>query len=101
MTLIHTSGGTTSSSISIYVSLNSTCAPAAIRLISKSQAVIGLAACSAMVIHVGDLETVLVSNVELFPYIPLTDFTSTDYVNNNPSAFSEAYFDFEWLKIYS
>ncbi|KAF7789293.1 hypothetical protein EIP86_000236 [Pleurotus ostreatoroseus] len=24
----------------------------------------------------------------------------TDYVNNNPSAFTNAYFDFEWLKIY-
>lgn len=23
-----------------------------------------------------------------------------DYVNNNPSAFSNAYFDFAWLKIY-
>jgi len=26
--------------------------------------------------------------------------TCVDYVNNNPSAFSNAYFDFAWLKIY-
>ncbi|PFH49583.1 glycoside hydrolase family 16 protein [Amanita thiersii Skay4041] len=26
--------------------------------------------------------------------------TCVDYVNNNPSAFQDAYFDFEWLKIY-
>ncbi|KAF8633140.1 hypothetical protein AX17_004641 [Amanita inopinata Kibby_2008] len=26
--------------------------------------------------------------------------TCVDFVNNNPSAFREAYFDFEWLKIY-
>ncbi|KAF8348545.1 laminarinase [Amanita rubescens] len=27
--------------------------------------------------------------------------TCVDYVNNNPSAFRDAYFDFEWLKIYA
>ncbi|KAG6899673.1 hypothetical protein C0993_008027 [Termitomyces sp. T159_Od127] len=26
--------------------------------------------------------------------------TDEDYVNNNPSAFVDAYFDFQWLKIY-
>ena len=25
---------------------------------------------------------------------------SEDFVNNNPSAFNNAYFDFQWLKIY-
>jgi len=27
--------------------------------------------------------------------------TCVDFVNNNPSAFEDAYFDFEWLKIYA
>lgn len=27
--------------------------------------------------------------------------TFLDFVNNNPSAFEDAYFDFEWLKIYA
>lgn len=36
----------------------------------------------------------------VFSYL-LTERFHADFVNNNPSAFEDAYFDFEWLNIYT
>jgi hypothetical protein len=62
------------------------------------KAVIGLVL-PAFMQHLGVPQLVLVRLVNIVENWPISK-THIDFVNNNPSAFTNAFFDFAWIKVY-
>lgn len=48
----------------------------------------------------GDCVCTYIALVHSSPKSALTPFNLPAYVNNNPSSFTNAYFEFAWVKVY-